>query len=797
MREKHTLRAFLSRLLLQACLSLVVGQACAQPTASERLPVEGLREPVEVVRDSAGVNHVYARNTHDLFFAQGYLAARDRLFQFELWRRQATGTVAEILGASELRRDIGARLFRFRGDMDREMDHYHPEGRLIIRAYTDGVNAWVDAANRQPQLLPFEFALLGIRPGRWTPEVVVSRHQGLLGNVEDELRTGRAVARAGEEAVRRLSNFHPRQPDLRLDSTITPEMLEQDILGLYQAYRRPVDFGRSANATAAISREGHVAPMEEGSNNWVVSGSRTASGLPILANDPHRTIALPSLRYIVHLVAPGWNVLGGGEPVIPGVSIGHNEYGAWGLTIFQTDGEDLYVYRLNPSNRRQYLHKGRWVDMRSYRERIPVKDADSVTAELLYTVHGPVTFVDTVRNVAFAVRCAWLEPGGAPYLASLRMNQATDWGSFREACRYSHIPGENMVWADRKGNIGWQVVGITPLRDGFSGMVPLPGDGRFEWSGYIDILERPHALNPARGFLATANQHVTPSDYTHWNAIGYEWADPFRGRRIEEVLSASAGISTATTAALQTDYFSLPARRLVPLLRASTPGTDAERTAAELLKRWDLRLTPGSAAAGIYTLWERRILSVAAERFVPLRLKGLVNLQLSKVLSWMEEPGTLFGADALAARDRFIASTFSQAVEEALRRFGSDTSGWVLGQPSFKHTSFPHPLHARLSAEERARYSPGPMPRGGNAHTPNSTSGQDRQSTGASFRLIADLSDWDRSLMINAPGQSGDPRSPFYANLYGLWNGDGYFPARYSRGKVEEGAFSRTLLLPR
>jgi penicillin amidase len=239
----------------------------------------------------------------------------------------------------------------------------------------------------------------------------------------------------------------------------------------------------------------------------------------MLANDPHRKIAVPSLRYIVHLVAPGWNVIGGGEPEIPGVSIGHNEKGAWGLTIFETDGEDLYVYDLNPKNLNQYWHKGKWVDMKIIQDSIRVKNSSTQKVSYAYTIHGPVTLIDSANHKAYAIRAAWMEPGGAPYLASLRIDQATNWEEFREACSYSHIPGENMIWADKKGNIGWQAVGIIPIRKNFSGYVPVPGDGRFEWDGFLPIKERPHMLNPHKGFFATANQHVTPETYPHWNAI--------------------------------------------------------------------------------------------------------------------------------------------------------------------------------------------------------------------------------------------------------------------------------------
>ncbi|HUG41310.1 MAG TPA: penicillin acylase family protein [Longimicrobiales bacterium] len=383
--------------------ALAAGPAAAQAAAAAaaaaargsvpdtvRVAVAGLGSPVAIVTDRWGIPHTYAESERDLFFAQGYNAARDRLFQFEVWRRQATGTVAEILGPRELERDIGTRLFRFRGDLSAELNHYHPRGEEIITSFVRGVNAYIAETERDPGLLTPEFELLGITPGQWTPEIVISRHQGLLGNIGSELANGRAVAKLGAERVLELSSFGPGTPDIALDPAIEGELLFADILGRYNAFRRGIRFrpedvvaawrgeeetpGRLARANAEA--EALAAWRERravGSNNWVVSGRLTESGHPIMANDPHRALAAPSLRYWAHLVAPGWNVIGGGEPVLPGISIGHNGYGAWGLTVFATDGEDLYVYETDPADLNRYRYDGGWEAMRVIRETIPVE----------------------------------------------------------------------------------------------------------------------------------------------------------------------------------------------------------------------------------------------------------------------------------------------------------------------------------------------------------------------------------------------------------------------------------------
>jgi len=790
-----------------SCFSFILGKAQTKKTLS----LKGLIASVEVLRDQWGINHIYAQNQHDLFFAQGYCAAKDRLFQFEIWRRQATGTVAEILGPRELKRDIGTRLFKFRADLKTELNHYHPQGEAIINAYTSGVNSYIDEVLSHHELLPIEFKLLKILPGKWTPEVVISRHQGLLGNITEELSIGNAVAKIGAEKVKELMWFHPKDPDLHIDTAIDQKLLTDNILELYNAYRKDIVFEASdiskadEDPDAVMNLLNQQIPNSyqpafehgiEGSNNWIVSGKRTASGHAMLANDPHRKIAVPSLRYMVHLVAPGWNVIGGGEPEIPGVSIGHNEVGAWGLTIYETDGEDLYVYDLNPKNLSQYLYKGHWESMKIINEKIAVKNSQIVSVNLRYTIHGPVTYIDSIHHKAYAVKCAWLEPGGAPYMASLRIDQAKNWESFREACSYSHIPGENMVWADTTGNIGWQVVGIIPIRKNFSGLVPVPGDGRYEWQGYLPIKERPHQLNPTKGFFATANQNVTPEDYNHWDAVGYTWADPFRGNRINEVLMKDNKMTIAKMQSLQTDYTSLPAQSLIPMLLRLTFDRPITQQSFEQLKNWNFVLDKKSIAASIYAMWERQLMLEATKQFIPTNIKGLLSIQLTNLISWLAEPDSKFGTDPIKGRDAFLRNSFEKAIEELEKKLGPSLSNWQYGQEKFKHTTIVHPLNSIVNKALSAQLSLGPLPRGGNSHTPGSTGGADNQLSGASYRFITDTGNWDEAVMINTPGQSGDYKSQYYRNLFPLWANDEYFPAYYSKDKIAKTIKEKTILIP-
>lgn len=783
----------------------------AQLLFAQNYKIKGLEKEVEIIIDTWGIPHIYAETERDLFFAQGWNAARDRLFQFEIWRRQSTGTTAEILGPSELKRDIGTRLFMFRGDIEDEMNHYHERGSTIITAFTDGVNAYIDYILEHEDELPLEFKLLGIKPQKWTPEVVISRHQGLLGNIGNELSIARQVSVFGMEKTKEFNYFHPQDPDLLLDESIDPKWLEDDILEIYNAFRRPVRFSKEDLQMGGISDKDasglvDAAPFNElmddersiGSNNWILSGEHTASGFPMMANDPHRSQSVPSLRYMSHLVGPGWNVIGGGEPEIPGISIGHNEYGAWGLTVYSTDAEDLYIYKVNESNRNQYWYKDQWKSFEVITDTIKVKGAPDEIVSLEYTVHGPVTFRNETENIAFAIRCGWLEIGGSPYLASLRMNQAKNFEEFRLACHYSHIPGENMIWADKAGNIGWQAVGIAPIRRNWSGLVPVPGDGSYEWDGYLPILQKPFLFNPESGMFSTANQNVTPMDYKYWEATGYNWADAYRGDRVKEVLQSGRKFTVHDMAALQTDYQSIPARALVPLLQHLLSSESASREALQRLANWDdgYELSVNSIEAAIYVEWENVLRDKTIEKLLPEDEDGLMSMPLTKVIERLAFPDGNFGSDPMKGRDEFLISCFDEAVKDLENRLGKDQSKWQYGQEKNKHIKLFHPLGRIVSSELQEKLNVGPHPRGGYGYTVGSTSNNYNQASGASFKVIIDTGNWDHALFTNNPGQSGNPDSPFYNNLFDYWAKDKYFPMFYSEDKIKSTEAQRVVLSP-
>ena len=784
---------------------------------SQRITVAGLEQPVEILKDRWGISHIYARTERDLFFAQGYNAARDRLFQLEIWRRQATGTVAEILGPRELARDHGARLFQPRVDIQQEMRHYHPRGDVIIPAFVAGINAYVDRTREQPDLLPLEFRLLDIQPQHWTPRVVVSRHQGLLGRAASQLSLGRAVHLLGEQQVRRIEHFHPHQPDLTLDPAVDGQHLvdHDDILALYRAYRSSISFrpedivAQHRNDAASFARLAAVAEQEQhedqrleteniGSNNWVISGRLAQDDFPLMANDPHRVHQAPPLRYWVHLHGPGWNVIGGGEPAIPGISIGHNGFGAWGLTIFRMDHEDIFVYQTHPEDADRYRYRDRWQPMEVVEDTIRVNGQEPVVVQLKYTRHGPVVYEDTEANIAYAVGAAWLEVGGAPYLASLRMNQANSWEEFREAVAYNHIPAENMVWADRAGNIGWQPGGIAPVRRNFSGLVPVPGDGRFEWDGFLPSDALPHVVNPPQGYVATANANlISPFDYEFLDeAIYFLWTDPFRQSRVHEVLGSGRRFNMMDMIQLQHDYLSIPARTLVPLLRDLPVEDSRVDQARRRLLDWDYVLDRDSIEAGIYVAWERRMRREIQPLFLPEPARPHIAIGMKRLIDFLLAPPGEFGEDPVAARDRFLVENLAGAVQELEQRLGTDMESWHYGQQDYKHALIRHPLSRAVVAPLRQRLDVGPGPRGGYTYTVGNTAYGNNQASGASFRIFVDTRDWDLTLGMNTPGQSGDPDSPFYENLFPLWANDRLFPVFYSRERIEGVTAERIELAP-
>ena len=743
-----------------------------------KLRVAGLREPVEVLRDRWGVPHIYARNQHDLFFAQGFVEAQDRLFQMETWKRAGQGRLAEVVGKSALPRDIAARLVRYRGSMQAEYESYAPDTREILEAFTAGINAYIRerTAPGGPGL-PIEFKLAGFAPEMWKPEDCLTRMAtlGVSGNAMAELAYAQLVTAVGAQKATALADFDP--------STTLEPAKGVDLAGLSPALIRGF-----VGSDARIEFPENA----EGSNNWTLSGKLTRSGKPLLANDPHRTITIPSLRYVVQLVAPGWDVIGSMEPALPGVSIGHNQDIAWGLTVFPVDQEDIFYEQLNPKNPLQYRTASGWATMRTISETFQIRGGQSVTLPLKFTKDGPVLWEDSKR--ALALHWVGAEPGTTPYLAGLMLDRAHNWKEFLAGLERWKTPAENFVYADRQGNIGEQSAGLTPLRKKGNGLLPAPGWGGYRWAGYVPLAQLPRQYNPARGYIATANNKVIPPNYPY--RVAYSWSKD-RIARIEQVLDAARTAKRALAVEdmqrLQNDVVSLPAKNLVAVLRASPVARDP---AAQLLIEWDGDLNESSAAGALYEVWLIELRKAITALIIPNRAHAILPVDIDSLALMLAHPAEeFFGADPVAQRNEILQQTVDLAYAELQRRLGSDTSKWSWGRLHFMH--FRHSLDRVDHAA--ALFDPQPVSRPGDGTTVDATwvnSENFEQLGGASYREIFDLNNWDDSKGVDSPGESGQPGSPHYTDLIPLWSREKYFPFAFSRNAVEKVAADHLELLP-
>ncbi|HXW56916.1 MAG TPA: penicillin acylase family protein [Candidatus Cybelea sp.] len=779
----HGIRGRLAPLAILAALAMGIWatrgasapdlESRAEATVSQirgTLKVAGLHERATVLRDEWGVAHIYAQDQHDLFFTQGFVVAQDRLFQMELWKRSGQGRLAEILGRGALARDINARLLRYQGDVEAEYRSYSPDTKEILAAFTDGINAYI-AEQMKPggRGLPIEFQMAGFSPEPWKPEDCLNRMAAfsMTGNSTAELYHAAAVQKLGRAKASELFDL---DPPVELDPAPRSDFsgLSADLLHNLVGSDTRIEF--PANALG-------------GSNNWTVSGALTSTGKPILANDPHRVIAEPSLRYIVHLVAPGWDVIGAGEPGLPGVAVGHNQRIAWGFTIFGLDQQDLYIETLNRADPLEYKTEHGWARMRVEKESFLVRGSGKVVVELKFTRHGPVLWQDKTR--ALALRWVGAEPGSAGYLGSLAVDRAQNWQQFESAMARWKVPSENIVYADVEGNIGEHSVGLAPLRKNWTGLLPVPGAGGYEWAGFVPTDELPHSFNPASGFIATANHKMIPENYPY--KVGFEWAPPTRFHRISEVIDAdrSSGhkITLEDMENLQSDVLSLPAEALIPLLRQAAPPPDDP--AAKLLLGWNDVVTQDSAPAALYELWLGELTAAVSHRAVPSELGNTMSgWPIDKLIAVLSRPTTeIFGSMPEAARNQLLLDALRSARKKLAKLEGDDPRRWTWGRI---HTvQFRHPLDRVPGA--KAVFDLGPLPRPGDDYTVNATgyySGLYQQVSGASYRQIMDLSNWDNSVAVNVPGQSGQPGSPHYSDLLSLWSEGRYFPLLYSRPAV-------------
>ncbi|TFI60080.1 penicillin acylase family protein [Sphingomonas parva] len=753
----------------------------------------GLSAPLEIVDDPWGVPHIRARSIPDAFFGQGYVVARDRLFQLDLSHRRETGRLAEAFGAEFAPHDATARLFHFRGDLDAELARVPADVLACARAYVAGINARIDEVLADPSLLPLEYSILGIRPLKWAlRDLVLSRGiQG--GSIEDEIRRARLAGMGLLELDAIMAPLRPAWP-LAVPEGLDAAAVSDADLGVLR--RGSLPYGSIVPALepndppSAAQDRGNA-----GSNAWTVAPSRSATGRPILANDPHLGIGGFGPRHVAHLSAPGLDVIGAGSPGLPGIMQGHTDRFAFGRTNFHIDQEDLFVLELDASDPELYRHGGAWKRFERAEVSIPVRGGPPHRATMRFSVHGPVLSHDPSWRRATALAVVELQPGASGAFAMIAINLARDWESLKAAFRFHPSP-TNFHYADVDGNHGWQVIGFVPVRRKGEGLMPVPGDGRYDWTGLRDFRALPSEYNPAKGWFASANQNNLPADWPRDRIPAFSFRDPYRYQRVADVLEAQPRHSLADSVALQHDTLSTPARQLQALLPAR--GSPSAEAAIAMLRGWDARLDADSGPAALFEILWRELGQRMIAALVPERARELVNeIAPSVLLGLLAKPDARLGADPATTRDALFDAALAAAWNGARERLGPDPAAWRWG--TLHQVRIAHPL-SRIPAIAAAFPPIEGEGSGGDSFTVMARWLRDAPSWhvsgGASYLQVIDVGAWDNSLMLNLPGQSNDPRSAHYRDQYLPWIRGEMQPMLFSRAAIDAHAGNRTFLRP-
>jgi penicillin amidase len=813
-----------------AIISLIVGvigfflvrRSFPQIDGEVRIP--SLDAAVEIIRDTNGIPHIYASTTHDLFMAQGYVHAQDRFWQMDFWRHIGQGRLAELFGSSEVDSDTFLRALGFTRLSEEEFAVLDDQSKSILESYAEGVNAYL--AERQGTRLSFEYAALvlknrGYEPEPWDPIDTLSWARmmawDLGANMGDEI--ARAVL-AGSLPRSRVDELYPSYPSDR--PYILPESSPYaggDPVGRSLATGL-ADVDLSALLSTAASRVDGLNDLlgesgaEIGSNNWVVAGSKTASGLPLLANDPHLSIQMPSIWYEVGLHCDGdcpFDVTGFSFAGVPGVVIGHNDRIAWGVTNLAADTQDLYIERLNPDDPNQYEVDGQWVDLEVRTEVIEIAGTTPTEIEVKTTRHGPIISdrydplenfgreagIEVPTNYAVAFRWTALEPARLVH-AVLGINEAANWDEFREAVSRWDIAGQNFVYADVEGNIGYQSSGRVPIRSVGDGRWPVAGwDGASEWTGFVPFEEMPTVLNPPEGFLHSANQHVVDGSYPYF--LAYDLAYGYRGARIVDVLSDANQVDIGFITDLQRDSRNLNAEEVVPALLDLRTDQPVAGEAQHLLNEWAnlgddaFQQRADLPGAALYASVWRHILRLTFHDEMPERFWPDGGSRWSEVvLRLLAQPSNpwwdLASTSEVEDRDQILERALLAAMAELTDRLGNDPDEWRWGdlhEATFRNATFGESGIAPLEW----LFNRGPYAVDGGRSIVNATSWDASESYEVvalpSMRMIVDLSDFERSRTVHPTGQSGHIYHLHYIDMAEDWVANNLHPMHWDRSAIE------------
>jgi penicillin amidase len=786
----------LGALLVVLALAAVWLVRRAWPEVDGRLTAPGLSAPVEVVRVEPGVPHLYAKNAHDLFFAQGYVHAQDRLWQMEFNRTVGAGRLAALFGEGVLDADRFMRAFGLRQAAQRDWETLSPEARGWLTAYADGVNAFLSTHRGR---LPAEFTLLGVDPRPWTPldSLTWGKLMSLnlsLNHPYEILRT-HLLAKLGVDGMQKLMLPYPGD---------APVIVPPGVGG-YAGLAAP-----KQAALAGFPGGGIVGAPAWGSNGWVVAGSRTASGKPILANDTHLGLQLPSIWYQIGLHGAGYDEVGFSFPGMPFLAIGHNRRIAWGITNLCADVQDLYEEKLDdPAHPRRYLYQGTWRDLTVRHERIEVKGKPALAFDVAETVHGPIVngaIPELKGSPPMALR--WTALAGTHLIESLAaLNLAADWRSFHRALATWETPSVNFVYADVDGHIGYQATGHIPVRvAGNQGLMPVPGwDGRHEWQGFIPYEALPSVADPRSGFVVTANNRVVGADYPYF--LAYDMADPYRAERITQLLAAGHRVTREDMRVLEADTYGLVPAAVRPYLLALRPTAPRERRALEELRRWDLRYEPGSVGAAVFEVWYWHLLGdTLGDELGPDLLKEYRGVGLSQVPSILEllaRPADPLFDDrrtpAVEQRDDILRRSLTHAVAWLSRRYGDDPAGWTYGR--VHSVTFVHaPLGQSGIAPVDRLFNSATFPARGTPFTVDAAMPDYTQPFavvfGTSQRMIVDLADLEGSTWVNSTGQTGQLFHRHREDQIPRWEAVEPYPMPFGEAAVRAHPEGRLTLVP-